>query len=156
MKRLTSIMAALIIVLSLLCVTASAAYISKPSNSSNKGSMSAASVNSSIIVTINGNGYYVAGGAESTVGYGYENDYDYVYICQLACNRMYEMTANNYIPCQTDVGTVDGIFGPKTYNGIYNFQRYSNMLRYVDPWPELTVDGICGDNTWERFADMCN
>ena len=154
MKRMISVLSAFAVVLSLLCVTALAAYSSEPSPKSSTGSMSAATANNSITVTVDGTGYYVCGGAESTVGYGYANNYDYVYICQLACNNIYDIYANDIITCPSYCGTVDGIFGQNTYNGILGLQRYSNLTRLVDPWPELAEDGICGDNTWARIADL--
>jgi peptidoglycan hydrolase-like protein with peptidoglycan-binding domain/GH24 family phage-related lysozyme (muramidase) len=40
-----------------------------------------------------------------------------------------------------DVGEIDGIFGDKTYNALTNFQKYS----------KLTVDGLCGEKTWEEI-----
>lgn len=40
-----------------------------------------------------------------------------------------------------DVGVIDGIFGPKTHSALLNYQRNNG----------LSVDAICGPNTWRSF-----
>ncbi len=116
-------------------------------------SMSTASLSSGTNLKVNGVTYFIPGGATSTVGYGYNNAYTYVYDCQLACNWMYNYHKDSALPCGSYCGVVDGSFGSNTYNGIIGFQNWNNTR--MSGWPQLAEDGICGDSTWTRLAALC-
>lgn len=154
MKRIISGMFAMIMLVALFSNTALAQNYEDTSTGYANASTSAASVSESITLTVNGIDYAIPGGATSTVGYGYNNNYTYVYLCQVACNWMYNATWDSMFPCYSDCGVVDGAFGPNTYSGILGFQKYNNTR--MAGWPRLTEDGICGDGTWTRLADLCN
>lgn len=47
----------------------------------------------------------------------------------------------------TIVGTVDGSFGPKTYNAVVQFQRDQNLTK---------KDGVVGSETWNQLAYPAN
>lgn len=134
--------------------TASAKHYEDNSADSTNDSMSTASIASAITLTVNGVSYLIPGGAISTVGYGYNNAYTYVYYCQLACNKMYYAFGDSIVlSCNSYCGTVDGAFGPNTYNGIKGFQYWNNHR--MAGWPQLVEDGVCGDATWTRLAALC-
>lgn len=155
MKRIISGTIAVAMMVVVLCSTALAKSEDVSTYDFSSTSVGAAIVSEEITIMIDGVAYSVPGGAASTVGYGYENDPEYVFTCQYACNTIAEIYENDIIPCPSYCGTEDGIFGPKTYDGILQLQRYTNLSRYVTGWPELVEDGVCGDNTWKQIARMC-
>lgn len=115
-----------------------------------------ASIAAAISLTIDGTTYSIPGGAVSTVGYTYQNNYTYVKICQQACNQLVKIHEDDIIGWNNCYcGEVDGIFGEKTYNGILGFQETNNLFRLVAGWPKLVEDGVCGDNTWKQLAVIC-
>lgn len=66
-----------------------------------------------------------------TIGYGYNTRSEGVRVLQTLLNSF------NF-----NCGEADGIFGPKTYNALRNFQSSMNLRR----------DGICGVLTWEQIG----
>lgn len=69
------------------------------------------------------------------VGYGYTNNKTAVKMLQIMLNEYNEFFGN------TGFLTVDGLFGPATYNAIKGFQKKVG----------LSVDGIAGTNTWRSL-----
>lgn len=152
MKQIIAKVLALFMTVALFSTTALAFNDEIACNSINTG-VSTASVKAAISLTVNGVTYSIPGGAASTVGYGYKNDSTYVYRCQLAINKLYFDHLDDTIqwtPC--NCGNPDGIFGPKTHDGILGFQRTNNFLGFSSGWPELAEDGVCGDSTWKQLA----
>jgi hypothetical protein len=45
-------------------------------------------------------------------------------------------------------GYYDGIYGPRTTTGVYDFQRFARQAG----WPNLTVDGRVGSATWHPLC----
>ncbi|MBD7911726.1 peptidoglycan-binding domain-containing protein [Clostridium cibarium] len=70
-----------------------------------------------------------------TVGYGYTTRGYFVQEVQRKLNFIGQMIHNSSI----NAGAEDGIFGPKTYNAIYNYQGAARIPQ----------DGICGPQTWD-------
>lgn len=154
MKRIISGMLAMLMLVALFSTTASAYYSEDTSTDYVNAGMSRATGKSLVTVVINGKRYSIPGGAESTVGYGYNNAYTYVYCCQAVCNDIYDFYKDNIIPWGCYCGKADGIFGPNTYDGILGFQKSNNLFHISGGWAELAEDGICGDGTWKRLAAM--
>lgn len=154
MKRIVSSFLAVAMMITLLCTTAFAQNKGDNGEDFTHSIMSAASISGAISVTIDGVAYSIPGGATSTVGYGYKNEYKYVLYCQKACNKVSKIYENDYITCPSYCGVPDGIFGPNTYDGILGFQMYVNLRAIVCSWPELAEDGVCGDNTWKMLAEL--
>lgn len=80
------------------------------------------------------------------VGYNHITTGKYVTLAQRALNNVYSLDSTyreDFSHCSC--GTVDGIFGQRTYQAVYYFQSAVG----------LSPDGIVGDNTWSGFSYYC-
>lgn len=80
---------------------------------------------------LNGTGYIYS---TSYVGYNYTTSGKTVLTLQGA------LKALGYNP-----GTLDGIFGPNTHSALIKYQQNNG----------LSVDAVCGPNTWKKLGSQC-
>ena len=127
MKKIFSFI--LVLVLTLSCFVFSASAETPPA--------SPASANRNFILTTH-YGYYEVP-YNTVVGYGNETSGYNVKATQSCLKTMYEEYGINCYP-----GDIDSLFGPDTYNAIYNFQVAEN----------LSADGRAGNQTFGKFETM--
>ena len=68
-----------------------------------------------------------------------------VYIVQIACNQL---ANTHYINCAC--GDADGVYGDNTNRGVKGIQSYCNNANINGT--NRAVDGVVGEQTWNRFA----
>lgn len=148
MKKILYLLFAFAILVSVFC---SMAYAEENSFDSIAFSTQSLSTNYDYYLHINGTTYIVPNG--TLVGYNHTTTGTYVGIAQRALNFISAKNMSN--PSGTlscNCGTVDSIFGQKTYSAVCNFQYWCNNNT---GWGSASVDGIVGDTTWTRMNWYC-
>lgn len=109
-------------------------------------------VNGQHQIILNGYARYVPVGTQVGLGYNDANTgHIYARIAQMSLNYV----RNNFNGLYYNILAEDGIYGNGSYSAASAFQQWWNDNRAWYDNSIISVDGVCGDQSWARFSVLC-
>lgn len=103
-------------------------------------------------IIMNGYARYVPVGTQVGLGYNDANTgTTYARTAQMSLNYVRNTCSGLYYNTLAE----DGIYGNNSYSAASAFQQWWNDHRASFDNSVISVDGVCGDQSWARFSVLC-